>query len=305
MANRRFNVNEFTAEVNKRGIAKPNYFSVMITLPSRLSGFFNTSFLPLRIERASLPARSLDTISQRYHGPERMIPYAFSYQPMTLQVVLSENMIEREIFMAWQDMSISAGGLASYRRGGGKAPKQGGFDSTYYDEMTGGVEIMQFAESPKFQSPSALGIATPLIRGDAQSLINDVIDIFNPLNQNIFDSKNDRNIFPQYRIKLEEAYPIAINDVELDWGADGAAKMTVQMRYFISTERHPDALPFENLYALESLLRGAANALDRFSPLISLFTKNGLSGGVRGLAEQTGASLRNGATAQRGALFGL
>ena len=305
MANRRFNVNEFTAEVNKRGIAKPNYFSVMITLPSRLSGFFNTSFLPLRIERASLPARSLDTIAQRYHGPERMIPYAFSYQPMTLQVVLSENMIEREIFMAWQDMSISAGGLASYRRGGGKAPKQGGFDSTYYDEMTGGVEIMQFAESPKFQSPSALGIATPLIRGDAQSLINDVIDIFNPLNQNIFDSKNDRNIFPQYRIKLEEAYPIAINDVELDWGADGAAKMSVQMRYFISTERHPDSLPFENLYALESLLRGAANTLDRFSPLISLFTKNGLSGGVRGLAEQTGSTLRNGATAQRGALFGL
>ena len=305
MANRRFNVNEFTAEVNKRGIAKPNYFSVMITLPSRLSGFFNTSFLPLRIERASLPARSLDTIAQRYHGPERMIPYAFSYQPMTLQVVLSENMIEREIFMAWQDMSISAGGLASYRRGGGKAPKQGGFDSTYYDEMTGGVEIMQFAESPKFQSPSALGIATPLIRGDAQSLINDVIDIFNPLNQIIFDSENDWNIFPQYRIKLEEAYPIAINDVELDWGADGAAKMSVQMRYFISTERHPDALPFENLYALESLLRGAANTLDRFSPLISLFTKNGLSGGVRGLAEQTGSTLRNGATAQRGALFGL
>ena len=125
------------------------------------------------------------------------------------------------------------------------------------------------------------------------------------LNQNIFDSENDRNIFPQYRIKLEEAYPIAINDVELDWGADGAAKMSVQMRYFISTERHPDALPFENLYALESLLRGAANTLDRFSPLISLFTKNGLSGGVRGLAEQTGSTLRNGATAQRGALFGL
>ena len=302
MANRRFNINEFTAEVRKRGIGKPNYFSVMITLPSKLSGFFNTSFLPLRIERASLPARSLDTIVQRYHGPERLIPYAFSYQPMTLQVVLSENMIEREIFMAWQDMAISSGGLASYRRGGGKAPKQGGFDSTFYDEMIGGVEIMQFAESPKFQKPTALNVASSILRGDTRSLVGDIFEAFNPLNRNDFESQNDRVVFPQYRIKLEEAYPIAINDVDLDWSADGAAKMTVQMRYFISTERHPDALPFETMHGLESLLRGAANALDRFSPVVSLFARQGLSGGIRGITQQTGSVVKNTVTS-RGSIF--
>ena len=302
MANRRFNINEFTAEVRKRGIGKPNYFSVMITLPSKLSGFFNTSFLPLRIERASLPARSLDTIAQRYHGPERLIPYAFSYQPMTLQVVLSENMIEREIFMAWQDMAISSGGLASYRRGGGKAPKQGGFDSTFYDEMIGGVEIMQFAESPKFQKPTALNVASSILRGDTRSLVGDIFEAFNPLNRNDFESQNDRVVFPQYRIKLEEAYPIAINDVDLDWSADGAAKMTVQMRYFISTERHPDALPFETMHGLESLLRGAANALDRFSPVVSLFARQGLSGGIRGITQQTGSVVKNTVTS-RGSIF--
>lgn len=302
MANRRFNINEFTAEVRKRGIGKPNYFSVMITLPSKLSGFFNTSFLPLRIERASLPARSLDTIVQRYHGPERLIPYAFSYQPMTLQVVLSENMIEREIFMAWQDMAISSGGLASYRRGGGKAPKQGGFDSTFYDEMIGGVEIMQFAESPKFQKPTALNVASSILRGDTRSLVGDIFEAFNPLNRNDFESQNDRVVFPQYRIKLEEAYPIAINDVDLDWSADGAAKMTVQMRYFISTERHPDALPFERMHGLESLLRGAANALDRFSPVVSLFARQGLSGGIRGITQQTGSVVKNTVTS-RGSIF--
>lgn len=304
MANRRFNVSEFSAELNKRGIGKPNYFSVMVTLPRPLSGFFETSFLPLRIEKASLPARTLDTIVQRYHGPERLIPYAFSYQPMTLTVALSENMIEREIFMAWQDLAISAGGLSSYRRGGGKAAKVGGFDSTYYDEFIGSVDIMQFAESPKFQTPSALEIGTGLIRGDIGSLIGDVIDAFNPLNRNIFNAPNDRTIFPQYRIKLEEAYPLSVNDVDLDWGADGGAKLNVQMRFFISTERHPDALPFENLYGLESLLRGAAGLLDRYSPLIGLFRKEGLSGGIRGLAQQTGYSLRNTATAQRGAISG-
>jgi hypothetical protein len=137
-----------------------------------------------------------------------------------------------------------------------------------------------------------------------QSLINDVIDAFNPLNRNIFNAPNDRIVFPQYRIKLEEAYPLAVNDVDLDWGADGGAKLNVQMRFFITTEKHPDALPFENLYGLESLLRGAAGALDRYSPLISLFRNEGLAGGVRGLVQQTGYAYRNTASAQRGALGG-
>jgi len=305
MANRRFNISEFSTEIGKRGIGRPNYFSVMITLPSKISGFFNTSFLPLRIESASLPARSLETIDQRYHGPTRQIPYAFQYQPMNLRILLSENMIEREIFMAWQDMSISAGGLASYRRKDGKPLKTGGFDSTFYDEMIGSVDIMQFAESPKYQNPSALDVATSVIRGDIKSMINDAIDAFNPLNQNIFNARGDRTVFPQYKVKLEEAYPHTISDVDLDWGADGAAKLTVQMRYFIATEKHPDALPFENLYGLESLLRGAVNALDKFSPLISLFVQNGLAGGVRGITNQVGVQFRNTLTATRGSMFGI
>ncbi len=302
MANRRFNVSEFTAEVHKRGIAKPTHFSVMVTLPSAIRGFFNTSFMPFKIESASIPSRNLMTIDQNYHGPARKIPYRVMNFPMRLRVALSENMIEREIFMAWQDLAISSGGISSYRRGGGKAPKAGGFDATFYDEMTGMIDILQFAESPKFQIPSALEVGGGLIRGDVGSIINDVIDIFNPLNINVFDSPGDRSIFPQYRIQLVEAYPINIGEVEMDWSADGQAKLNVDIEYFIAYERHPDALPFENLYALESLIRGVANMLDQFSPLISLFTRNGISGGVRGVVNQVGNNLRNSFSSQR---FGI
>ena len=307
MANRRFNISEFSAEIGKRGVAKPNYFSVMLTLPRAIRGFFETSHMPLRIESASIPARSLMTIEQRYHGPTRKIPYSFQTEPMTLRVLLSENMIEREIFMAWQDMAISAGGRASYRRSQGRPQKVGGFDATYYDEMTGQVDVLQFAESPKYQTPSAVGIASSVIRGgtDLQSLVGDVIDAFNPLNQNIYNAPGDRTVFPLYQIKLTEAYPITINDVEMDWGADGAAKLTVQMQYFTAEERHPDALPFENLYGLEMLLRGTVNTLDRFSPLISLFSQNGLAGGVRGIIDQTGTQFRNSLIGSRTSLFGI
>lgn len=307
MANRRFNISEFSAEIGKRGVAKPNYFSVMLTVPNSIRGFFETSHIPLRIESASLPARSLMTTEQRYHGPTRKIPYMFQTEPMRLRVLLSENMIEREIFMAWQDMAISAGGRASYRRAMGRPLKVGGFDSTFYDEMIGQVDIMQFAESPKYQTPSAVSAASSVIRGgaDLQSLVGDVISAFNPLNQNIFNAPGDRTVFPQYQIKLTEAYPIAIDDVELDWGADGAAKLNVQMQYFTAEEKHPDALPFGELYGLESLLRGTVNALDRFSPLISLFTQNGLSGGVRGLTQQFGSQVRNTAVGAVRSRFGI
>lgn len=303
MANRRFNVSEFSSEIGKRGLAKPSYFSVMITLPNSIRGFFDTSHIPLRIESASLPPRSLMTIDQNYHGPTRRIPYRHTNTPMRLKIALSDNMIEREIFMAWQDLAISSGGISSYRRGQGKAVKRGGFDSTFYDEMVGRVSLMQFAENPKFQVPTGIDLAQTLIRGgtDLQGLVTDVIDLLNPLNTN-FAGKSDRSIFAQYKITLEEAYPISISEVELDWAADGTAKMFVDMEYFIAYEQHPAALPFESMHGLESLLRSGAALYNRFSPLISVFSREGISGGVRAIGSQVGTNIRNTSTALGGSV---
>jgi hypothetical protein len=302
MANRRFNVAEFSSEVGKRGLAKPSYFSVMISLPDSIKGFFDTSHIPLRIESASLPPRSLMTIDQNYHGPTRRIPYRHMNAPMRLKIALSENMIEREIFMAWQDLSISSGGLGSYRRSQGKAPKIGGFDSTFYDEMVGRVSLLQFAESPKFQVRTGIDLAQTLIRGgsDLRGLVSDVIEQLNPLNTN-FAGATDRSIFPQYKVTLEEAYPINISEIELDWASEGTAKMYVDMEYFIAYEQHPAALPFENMHGLESLLRGTSALYNRFSPLISVFSRNGISGGIRAIGSQVGSNIRNTSTAFGGA----
>lgn len=302
MANRRFNVSEFSAEIGKRGLAKPSYFSVMLSLPQAINGFFDTSHMPLRIESASLPPRTLMTLDQNYHGPTRRIPYRHMNAPMRLRIALSENMIEREIFMAWQDLAVSSGGLASYRRGAIGKLKDGGFDSTFYDEVVGRVSLLQFAESPRYQVPSGIDLAQTLIRGgpDLRGLINDVIDQLNPLNTN-FAGGTDRSIFPQYKITLEEAYPINIGEVELDWASDGTAKMSVDIEYFIAYEQHPAALPFDKIFGLESLLRSGSTLYNRFSPLISVFSRNGISGGVRAIGSQIGSNITNTSTALGGA----
>lgn len=291
MANRRFNVSEFSAEIGKKGFAKPNLFSVMISLPRAIQGLYDATTLPFRIESASLPSRSLMTLTQRYYGPERRIPYSFMNSTMRLNVILSENMVEREIFMAWQELAISGGGYGGPRHSGNRRPRQQMYNATYYDEIIGLVDIMQFSESPKYQDRPPIELSSGILRGisgDIANLVNDFNEYYNPINQSFTGSSTDRTIYPQYRIQLQEAYPVHIGDVSLDWAADGIAKLPVEIEYFISTERHPESLPIEALSHIEGLGRGILGGLNTFGPFFGAFRREGLAGGLRGLSRTLG-----------------
>jgi hypothetical protein len=290
MGNRRFNVSEFSAEIGKRGTAKPSYFSVLLNMPPALRGFFDTSFLPLRIEHASLPSRSLMTIEQSYHGPVRNIPYRFMQQPMQLRIILSDNMIEREVLMAWQDLATSSGGRAGYRRGGSRSRGVGIFDSTFYDEIIGSVDILQFPETPQFQSEAATSVGEALALGDLGTIFTNTADVIDPFNVNIFGST--QSVKPQYRVNLQEAFPLNIGDVELDWSAgDQVSKLTVQMEYFIATEEHPKAAARKSLYVAEDFIR-RSDFLAGFAPAISILTNTGVLGGTSGILDAVTQGIR-------------
>lgn len=294
MGDRRFNVSEFSAEIGKRGVAKPSHFSVLLNLPPAIRNFFDTAFIPFRIERASLPNRTLMTIDQRYHGPVRQIPYSFMHQPMDLRIILSDNMVEREVLMSWQDLAVSSGGRAGYRRGGSRSRGVGIFDSTFYDEITGSVDILQFPETPEFQSEAATSITESLSNGDFGSILTNTADLLNPFNLNIFGSSRSQSVRPQYRINLQEAFPINIGEVELDWSAgDQIAKLNVQMQFFIATEEHPKANALKSLYVAENFMRSSP-FLAGFAPALSLFTNTGILGGSSGIIDAVTQSVRTG-----------
>lgn len=294
MGDRRFNVSEFSAEIGKRGVAKPSYFSVLLNLPPAIRNFFDTAFIPFRIERASLPNRTLMTIDQRYHGPVRQIPYSFMHQPMDLRIILSDNMVEREVLMSWQDLAVSSGGRAGYRRGGSRSRGVGIFDSTFYDEITGSVDILQFPETPEFQSEAATSITESLTNGDFGSILTNTADLLNPFNLNIFGSSRSQSVRPQYRVNLQEAFPINIGEVELDWASgDQVAKLNVQMQFFIATEEHPKANALKSLYVAENFMRSSP-FLAGFAPALSLFTNTGILGGSSGIIDAVTQSVRTG-----------
>jgi hypothetical protein len=145
-----FNISEFNAEISKTGIAAPSHFEglIMSGPGSMAGGGSGTSILTalgldqgmrFRIESLNMPGRTLTTLDQQYHGPVRAIPYRFTVQPVTITVILSRDMRERELFMRWQDYFIG-----HYRTNYRGINSPGMFDTKYYDDGIGEMHIWQW-----------------------------------------------------------------------------------------------------------------------------------------------------------------
>ncbi len=301
----KFNLTGFISNMHDTGIARPAYFMVMITPPDELRKDKIATIdrsLMLRIESASLPTRNILTHDQRYYGPIRKIPYGYLSQDLTITVILSEDMREREFFMRWQDSILGA----SRTMGIGKQPivTQAPFDVGYYDTGTKGaaVEIMTYGTSPSVRgaqnnSRSLFGE----IQGIAQAVGFDPSMITSPLGLNVFGGaiRQDRNIDYAYRATLIEPFPLNIAEVPLSWADDGYARLTIQFSYRYFQEEHavfPDESPKGSL---ANLVRGGINSLNRFAPVFSLIKGKGLGGAVTAVGTQIFSGGQNAITAQR------
>ena len=286
-----FDINVFAAELGKKGTAKPYLFSVIIHPPTKVLDIMPAAVaaLPLRIERVSMPRRSIETIGNtQFHGPERKIAYGVTYSNINLDILLSENMIEREIFMRWQDAMFARGTRTNGRF----------YDSAYYDDYKGQFEIYQYAESPAFQVHGVQQGLLDTIIGTAQAIGINTSAIANPFGINLGIGREPKRIVhPSYIITLNEAYPISISDVGLDWGASDSAKLSVEMQFRTITEAHDGRQATEKRGGLASLVRNGINTLNAFRPAISLIKNNGLGGALNAAGN---ASLNSAAGGTRG-----
>jgi len=280
-----FGIDKFAAEIGKNGFAKGQYFSVMLSCNHRFSG--TTRAFPLRIESVNMPGRNLFTMDQNYYGPMRMIPYRASYQPVTLTVIMSEDMYERNFFLNWQDQII--GGRRNdvvTRRDDGK------HDPYFYDEYVGSMDINFYAESPHLQK-----------RGGGNSLLQNIKEVANiagidpskftsPFGFNIpFLQNRSNNVREVYKVTLNEVYPISVQDVPLSWGDDTYTKLQIEMRYYDYTETYtaPQA-PIGR--GILSSIRSSTQAFQRFAPVFSAVKNVGFKGTVRGAFSSVGRSIQ-------------
>jgi len=113
-----FKISDFKTYIGK--LVRPNLFTATLSGYSKIVGVGEdtTADLPnidstfkFRCEKAELPGRTLATSEDAVgSGPSLKLPYDVTYNDMTLSIICSTDMIERDFFERWMNKIIGPGG---------------------------------------------------------------------------------------------------------------------------------------------------------------------------------------------------
>jgi len=204
-----FNIADFNSEIARSGIASTSQFEAWILggpgsrygITGILEKYGLKEGMRLRIEAANMPGRQLVTLDQNYYGPVRRIPYRFNNQPVTLSIILSKDMREREVFMKWQDFFVG-----HYRTNVNRSNMAGMFDGKYFNDGVGSIDIVQYSYP---NNNGGYGY--------------------------YFESEGG-TYEVQNVITLVEAYPVNVNDIQMSWNDEGYGKLQVEINYRYAIE---------------------------------------------------------------------
>ena len=124
-----YNVDNFSAQIAKKGIASPNKFAVKFTrVPSIALGKDKHSDLNLMCESVALAGRSVQSLLDRQYGLNREVAYnGPTYTPITLAFLCSANYVEKRIFDRWNNMVVDI---------------SKGYDVAYYNSYIGEMQVI-------------------------------------------------------------------------------------------------------------------------------------------------------------------
>jgi hypothetical protein len=129
-------------------LARPNLFIAKIFTTTFLEGLgVKLGDIPnftFRCEKAELPGRTLATIDESGAGPTLKLPYDNTYNDMTISVICSQGMEEREFFEKWMDAIVHPGSDSLI---GGKLPGLISYHSDYARGVK--MEIAQLDDDAK------------------------------------------------------------------------------------------------------------------------------------------------------------
>jgi len=113
-----FSLSKFRAGVGT--LVRPNLFNATLVGYSKIQGGLSGSLpdikdtFSFRCEKAELPGRTLATADDAVGGgPALKLPYDVTYNDITLSIICSDDMAERNFFEQWIDRIIGRGGRSN------------------------------------------------------------------------------------------------------------------------------------------------------------------------------------------------
>jgi len=158
-----FSVSDFATNLSRTGVSKASLFDVRFAPPRGLVGANETlRELSLRCDSVSLPNRASASIPIKYYGNVKKHYYGtIDPTPITITVILSQNLAERDLFLTWQDVALGR------IRKPFNAPRLGNFNIGYYKNYVSNVEINKYNESGNLVMTTKLVDAYPSIVGES------------------------------------------------------------------------------------------------------------------------------------------
>jgi hypothetical protein len=114
MANNPANINQLVQSVLSTGLVYANRYEVAFAYPMGWRGgavnIDTLRSLSMRCDAVTIPGRSFSTTPFRFYGPARNMPYEQIYSgEMTLSVILSQDMREKQFFEDWMGLVSDLG----------------------------------------------------------------------------------------------------------------------------------------------------------------------------------------------------
>lgn len=154
-----FNINDFTANLNKKGTAKASHFDINISRTFKPDSAVERE-IGMRCLSTELPGVSIDTIEHGYAGPAHKIATGAGYADQNLNILLSSDYQERKYFEEWKSSIVGDHSVAS--------PSRRMFNLSFFADYIGTVTINTYTETGDRAYSIKLYEAFPVSIGSVQ-----------------------------------------------------------------------------------------------------------------------------------------
>ena len=237
-----FNVTEFRNHFSKYNeFAKSDKFEVWITIPSAISDTtFQTKELAFQCEAAELPGKDINMIEYRHYGFIQRIPHYINYPQVSLTFYCNGALEERKFFDRWFNAMLpTSTGLVNYYAEENGVPNYATNVTIRQYSMIG---VDDPNDIPEVKVEEGKTLDRRLLDAVVNKVVNTAVDKYlGPIGQfaqygdQLKKAKQQPVTKSQpkviYECVLEDAMPISMSSMPLNWGDDSIHRLQVTFAY--------------------------------------------------------------------------